>query len=540
MLRNLKLALRSAISFGLMGMIVVMLGVYSLVKINHMGDLADDIDQNWVPSLEDLAALNQSLLRVRVLTLRMPLLKDDQVFDQNSQALSQAVADVEKRLADFSNHVDGADQREVYAALIKAKQLYFQEQDKIAQAANAGDMAAAIEGINGVVNDYGTQLNQAIAAMVSVYRTGSDHASDDAAQSRTDAVRGVIIAIVLAVVITAILATFFTRSVVLPLGEAVIAANHMAKGDLTHEVIIKGKDEPALLLQSIRTMQDNLRKTIHEISNSSAQLASAATQLHAVTEDATRGLIAQNAEIEQAATAVNEMTAAVDEVAQNAVSTAQASQQSDQTAKNGREQVIRTVDSIGHLAEDVGVTSMQVQALAQSTADITKVLDVIRAIADQTNLLALNAAIEAARAGDAGRGFAVVADEVRALARRTQDSTKEIEQIVSHVKDQSEHAVTSMEKSSARANATLEVARSAGTALDAITQSMSEITERNLVIASASEEQAQVAREVDRNLVNIRDLSAQSATGANQTSASSEELSSLATSLSALISSFKV
>lgn len=540
MLRNLKLALRSAISFGLMAMIVVMLGIYSLVKINHMGDLADDIDQNWVPSLEDLAALNQSLLRVRVLTLRMPLLKDDQVFNQNSQALNQAVADVEKRLSDFSSHVNGDDQRKVYTELVEAKRLYFQEQAKIAQAANDGDMSTAIEGINGVVNDYGTQLNQAIAAMVSVYRTGSDHASDDAAQSRTDAVRGVIIAIVLAVVITAILATFFTRSVVLPLGEAVIAANYMAKGDLTHEVIITGRDEPALLLQSIRTMQDNLRKTIHEISNSSAQLASAATQLHAVTEDATRGLISQNAEIEQAATAVNEMTAAVDEVAQNAVSTAQASQESDQTAKNGREQVIRTVDSIGQLAEDVGMTSMQVQALAQSTADITKVLDVIRAIADQTNLLALNAAIEAARAGDAGRGFAVVADEVRALARRTQDSTKEIEQIVSHVKDQSEHAVTSMEKSSARANATLEVARSAGTALDAITQSMSEITERNLVIASASEEQAQVAREVDRNLVNIRDLSAQSATGANQTSASSEELSSLATSLSALISSFKV
>jgi methyl-accepting chemotaxis protein len=172
--------------------------------------------------------------------------------------------------------------------------------------------------------------------------------------------------------------------------------------------------------------------------------------------------------------------------------------------------------------------------------NISKVLDVIRAIAEQTNLLALNAAIEAARAGEAGRGFAVVADEVRALAHRTQASTQEIEQMVGTIQKGSAGAMDAMQTSTQRARQTLEIAQDAGGALDRITDAINQISERNLVIASASEEQAQVAREVDRNLVNIRDLAVQTSDGANQTNAASQELSKLATSLNTLVARFSV
>ena len=185
-------------------------------------------------------------------------------------------------------------------------------------------------------------------------------------------------------------------------------------------------------------------------------------------------------------------------------------------------------------------TATRVEQLAGQVRDISKVLDVIRAIAEQTNLLALNAAIEAARAGDAGRGFAVVADEVRALAHRTQQSTQEIEQMIGEVHQGTDKAVMAMQSSNERARTTLDVARSAGEALDAITRSISQISDRNLVIASASEEQAQVAREVDRNLVNIRDLSLQTSAGANQTSAASQELASLAIGLNGLVARFRI
>ncbi|WP_371106479.1 methyl-accepting chemotaxis protein [Pseudomonas sp. CFII64] len=287
-------------------------------------------------------------------------------------------------------------------------------------------------------------------------------------------------------------------------------------------------------------MQRNLRQTIEQISGSATQLASAAEELSAVTEESSRGLQQQNNEIEQAATAVNEMTAAVEEVARNAVSTSEASQASNQTARQGRDKVLETVKAIQAMTQDVQTTSNLVEGLAEQGRDIGKVLDVIRSIAEQTNLLALNAAIEAARAGEAGRGFAVVADEVRALAHRTAQSTQEIEQMVAGIQSGTGNAVQSMALNTNRTQSTLELARSAGDALEQITEAISQINERNLVIASASEEQAQVSREVDRNLVNIRDLATQSAAGANQTSAASHELSRLAVDLNAMVARFVV
>ncbi|MGE8064154.1 methyl-accepting chemotaxis protein [Pseudomonas sp. NPDC089569] len=287
-------------------------------------------------------------------------------------------------------------------------------------------------------------------------------------------------------------------------------------------------------------MQQNLRETLQGISGSATQLATAADELSAVTLDSTQGLRQQNNEIEQAATAVNEMTSAVEEVARNAVSTSDATRQSSESAHVGQERVGETASAISSLAKDVQSTEQLVQSLADQSQDIGKVLDVIRAIAEQTNLLALNAAIEAARAGESGRGFAVVADEVRALAGRTQQSTREIEQMVQGMRSGSSLALEAMNASASRAASTLVLAERAGEALQTITASVHEIHERNLVIASAAEEQAQVAREVDRNLVNIRDLSVRSASGADQTSASSHELSQLANTLQGMVRRFRV
>ena len=350
----------------------------------------------------------------------------------------------------------------------------------------------------------------------------------------------VLVFVLIAAMATVILALWLTRSIILPLEEAVTAAEFVAKGDLTHDIRVEGKDEVTRLLSALQQMQNNLRSTLSLIGSSASQLASAATELNSVTEDSHRGLHQQNAEIEQAATAVNEMTSAVEEVARNAVSTSQASSESNEAAQDGQTRVIETVTSIQTLSSNVQHTSVLVQKLADQSRDIGKVLDVIRSIAEQTNLLALNAAIEAARAGESGRGFAVVADEVRALAHRTQQSTLEIDKMVSTMRSGSSEALESMLVSRSRATETLELAQGAGQSLTRITSSINQISERNLVIASAAEEQAQVAREVDRNIVNIRDLSLQSSSGANQISASSNELSRLAGELNLVVTRFRV
>ncbi|WP_445261429.1 methyl-accepting chemotaxis protein [Pseudomonas sp. RA_5y_Pfl1_P24] len=277
-----------------------------------------------------------------------------------------------------------------------------------------------------------------------------------------------------------------------------------------------------------------------EIANASDQLASAAEELSAVTDESSRGLTRQNDEIQQAATAVNQMTAAVDEVASNAVSTSEASRQATSEAEDGRQQVEQAVSGMSSMVSEIDDSTQSVADLAGQVREIGKVIDVIRGIADQTNLLALNAAIEAARAGEQGRGFAVVADEVRALAHRTQISTVDIEKMIGEVQVGADGAVAAMNKSLTWANNTQALAQNAGEALQRITASVAMINERNLVIASASEEQAQVAREVDRNLLNIQDLYTQTAAGANQTNAASQDLSRLATSFNALVSKFQL
>ncbi|WP_420902096.1 methyl-accepting chemotaxis protein [Pseudomonas chlororaphis] len=241
-----------------------------------------------------------------------------------------------------------------------------------------------------------------------------------------------------------------------------------------------------------------------------------------------------------AATAVNEMTSAVEEVARNASSTSDASSASEQAAKQGRERVLDTVQAIRMMGAEVENTSALVSGLAKKALDISKVLDVIRGIAEQTNLLALNAAIEAARAGDLGRGFAVVADEVRALAHRTQESTQEIELMIINIQGGTGEAVDAMSNTSIRARDMQDIAEAAGVALNEIAERVGQINERTLVIASASEEQAQVAREVDRNLVNIRDISLQTSDGASQTAAASHELSQLANDLNGMVTRFVV
>lgn len=538
-IRNFSVSIRSAIGFGLIGTIVLLLGLFALNQIKDMRTESSSVDQVWLPSISTLGNLKSEMMRIRALTMRT-LLVDGEKLSSTLQTLSRSTGDLEGLNAAYAKNVTTGAEKESYSQFLQAQRSYFDEQRQLVSLVTQGQRERAIQIVSGPMSSHADKMTIALAELQRINTEEAGNAAARALASYETAFVWVVISIITAAVITVVLAVLFTRSIVQPLNQAVRVAETVASGDLTQAFTIEGRDEPARLLTALKAMQSSLKTTIQGISDSSNQLASAAEELNVVTEDSTRGLHQQNSEIEQAATAVNEMTAAVDEVARNAVSTSEASRESDATAQRGREQVIKTVASIGLLAGDVTTTATQVELLAGQVRDISKVLEVIRSIAEQTNLLALNAAIEAARAGDAGRGFAVVADEVRALAHRTQQSTQEIEQMISTVHQGTDKAVHAMRSSNERARSTLEVARSAGEALDAIAVSISQISERNLVIASASEEQAQVAREVDQNLVNIRDLSLQTSAGANQTSAASQELASLAINLNELVARFRL
>jgi len=536
----MNVAPRAFLGFGLIALLVIALGVFAHGRMSIIRSATVNMEETLLPSVSSLGEVSDYVLRLRICSFRILLNREADALKETERRIAELVGLMEKSKSSYAALPATAEEREIFKQFDAALLVYLSEQQNALELSRQGKIEDIRQLINGPMKQQSDLMAGLLAKMITINKNGADEASNIAGRQYENATMAIVGVSILAVLMTILLAWLLTRSIVKPLSQALEVAQEIAKGDLSGKIVIDGRDEPARLLEALAAMQHSLRNTVELISGSANQLASAAEELSAVTEESSRGLQRQNDELEQAATAVNEMTAAVEEVARNAVSTSQASRESNDTALAGRDKVVETVRSIQAMTEDVQTTSRQVEGLAEQSRDIGKVLDVIRAIAEQTNLLALNAAIEAARAGEAGRGFAVVADEVRALAHRTAQSTQEIEQMVASIQSGTASAVQSMTSNTERTRTTLALADAAGEALEAITAAISLINERNLVIASASEEQAQVSREVDRNLVNIRDLASQSAAGANQTSAASHELSRLAVELNGMVARFVI
>ena len=539
-MRNINIGPRLTLGFGALALILLLQGLFGLNNMANMQEKADEVKSIWVPALSAVGELNLALMRYRVNAVRAVIDVDPAGIAQAESNLRARAQDVEVAQANFEKLITEPEERRIFSELREIKSRYIQGTEKVLTAMKQGDQPAALRIIETEQNPLADQMTQMLLELGKINRDGAAAAAEQSQKTYSSSKTWVIASIVLALIITAMLALVLSRSIVSPLQQAVKSTETIASGNLTQSIHVEGSDEPAQLLAALARMQDNLRSAISQIGNASVQLASAGEELSSVAEDSSRNLQRQNDEIQQAASAVTEMSAAVDEVARNAVSTAEASNESSRLAYEGRDKVGHTVSALKAMTEEFTRTSALISGLADQSQDIGKVLDVIRAIAEQTNLLALNAAIEAARAGEAGRGFAVVADEVRALAHRTQVSTQEIEQMISKVQGGTAAAVDSMRGSVQHAGQTLGVAEQAGEALEQIYQKAGQISERNLLIASASEEQAAVAREVDRNIVNISDLSTQSAAGANQTSAATYELARLATELNSLVTRFVI
>ncbi|MBP5096830.1 methyl-accepting chemotaxis protein [Pseudomonas protegens] len=539
-LRNLNIAPRAFLGFAFIALLVVVLGVFAVNRMAVIREASVDMESNQLPSVGFLGNLTENVLRLRILSFRVLVNREPAGLAEAQTRIGVLVDNARKAQASYAALPAGPQEAALYKTFATTLDNYLQAQNEMLELSRQNKLDEMRSLINSRIKEGTDQMGEQLNQLIAINAADARSASKAAGEHYSSAIAGIVAVAVLAALLTIVLALLLTRSIVTPLNRALNAAQVIAGGNLRQAIEVDGKDEPARLLQALAEMQASLRRTIEQIAGSATQLASASEELSAVTEEASRGLQQQNNEIEQAATAVNEMTAAVEEVARNAVSTSEASRQSTQAAREGRDRVVETVDAIQTMTHDVQSTSVMIEGLATQGRDIGKVLDVIRAIAEQTNLLALNAAIEAARAGEAGRGFAVVADEVRALAHRTAQSTQEIEKMVAGIQNGTGDAVESMQQSNQRTQSTLELARAAGVALEQIAESINQINERNLVIASASEEQAQVSREVDRNLVNIRDLATQSAAGANQTSAASHELSRLAVDLNALVARFVI
>ena len=539
-LRNMNIAPRAFLGFAFIGALMLFLGVFALNQMSKIRAATEDITLSSVPSIRALDEFTQLTLRLRVLSYRLLTNREPEVQQKTLEAFELRNQQIRTAQGIYEKLIESSEERSTYDEYVRLLGQYHQIEERMKSLSQANQVDDLRKLLNTELLSNSEQVNAVLTRLLDLNNKMALATNKDAEDQYNMAFNLVVSLLVVATLLTLLFAWLLTRSITLPISQALEAAEEVAEGNLTRPIKVDGNDEAGRLLAAMAKMQDKLRDTLQRIAGSATQLASAAEELNAVTDESARGLTQQNNEIEQAATAVNEMTSAVEEVARNAVSTSEASRNATTSAGDGRDLVQETVSAIERMSGDVQATATLIGDLANESRDIGKVLDVIRGLADQTNLLALNAAIEAARAGEAGRGFAVVADEVRALAHRTQQSTSEIERMIGSIQAGTEHAVDSMRNSTERAESTLNIAKGAGMSLDTINTAIVEINERNLVIASAAEEQAQVAREVDRNLVNIRDLSVQSATGASQTSAASSELSRLAVDLNGMVGRFRL
>lgn len=491
------------------------------------GSLRDAVHQveSEIKSLDD-QGLRADMLQLRrnekdfMLRLDMKYLDK---FNKNFKIFSQHLAE--------SEHP--ADTREMIQGRMEKYRVSFSELVKDSQHKGlnskeglSGVMRSTVHDAERVLEELFDQMNTTIEEEVG---------NIDSFVLVTNAIGLILVVLVLAVI------GLLARGILRPLQDLAQTMTQAAdENDLSLRMTVKTNDEIGKTGQAFNSMLENFQAIIREVTGSAAQIASAAEEMSAITLQTSQGIQDQQAQTDQLATAMNEMSATVQDVARNTVEAANAASQASDESDTGRKVVNTAVESINALAEGVQRSATMIHRVEEDSERIGTVLDVIRGIAEQTNLLALNAAIEAARAGEQGRGFSVVADEVRTLAGRTQDSTQEIQQMIESLQARSKEAVQLMDESRDQTQIGVEQTSMAGDSLLSIVDAVARINDMNSQIASAAEEQSAVAEETSRNVETIKQIAEQSSQGADQNAQASEDLARLAVDMQKLVVQFKV
>ena len=314
----------------------------------------------------------------------------------------------------------------------------------------------------------------------------------------------------------------------------------VAAGDMTGRVNVTSRDELGALAAELNTSMERIQGLISHVSRTAGQVSDQSGQVMNISTESSSAVEAQRTQIEQVATAMNEMSATSQDVARSAALAANNAEQANSETLNGRRMVEASVDGIERLAHEIENSVSVINNLADDSVSIGRVLDVIKGVAEQTNLLALNAAIEAARAGEQGRGFAVVADEVRTLAQRTQQSTQEIEQMIARLQEGVGAAVKAMGTSHGMTGEAVDSSLQVQTALDNILRAVTQIVDQSQQIAAAAEQQTAVSHDIDKNIVEINQSGERTAEGARSAEQASNRMGELVSELQTVLSAFRV
>lgn len=546
MFRNMSIGQKLSTGFAVLALLVFVLAGFGISRLSYLNGNTQLITTNLVPSIRYASQMHVALLDARRAQLAMVIAlanNDSSDITRRNDSVTEAKGRFAKAVADYGRLTFNAtDEEQTYAALQPAGAAYFSAHDQLYQAVMQNDSARIGEyrdGLTRTTLEQATKLTMTLREINDRIGVAMEKSNDQAYQSA----KQLSVAIGLVTLIFVVLvAWYLTQQIKQPVNKLLELVGKVAAGDLAAHLDLKwfNNDELGKLAKGFGEMQGNLRNLVSEVSGSVVQLSSASEEISAVARQSASNMNNQQHELNQLATAMNEMQATVQEVSRNTSDAASAATQVSSSAELGANTVNDSIKRIEQVAGAIESTAVVIRQLGDDSRNIGMVLEVIRGIAEQTNLLALNAAIEAARAGEQGRGFAVVADEVRTLAKRTQDSTSQINTIIAELQQRAEQAGTTMQQSQEMMNSTVSTAREAGLSISEISNSVESISHMNIQIATATEEQGAVSEELNRNVVNISHASEEVAAGATQMAQACNDLNHLANQLQEMVRRFRV
>ncbi|WP_456296253.1 methyl-accepting chemotaxis protein [Vibrio sp. AK197] len=384
------------------------------------------------------------------------------------------------------------------------------------------------------------QLDKELIVFMQQIEAITQTAVDVTKKEEHQALTGMSILAACSIILGLLIGVIFSGRIIATIHKAHVMAQEMARGNFTHQLKSKSRDELGQLLDYLDQMAVSLSQLVGEVNQRSDSIASTVTELAHVSQSNRQSVEEQQENTSMVATAMIEMSATITQVASNAESAAESTRRADQNVTLGCEEILSTQKIAKELLEQGRISRERVLELQQSTEQIERFIAEVAGIAEQTNLLALNAAIEAARAGEQGRGFAVVADEVRTLAGRSHKATNEISELIKHLTDNVNVAADSLSESEEKIHKTCQHIDATEQQFQIIAVALNELTEANTQVATASEQQAVTSEEVTQNLVGIRDAGEKVLSSAEETAQSSEDLSQQANGLKTLMAQFKI
>ncbi|AMQ88134.1 methyl-accepting chemotaxis protein [Marinobacter sp. LQ44] len=542
-LNNLGLRTKIALPFFITSLALVVAGGFGMLTAKHLVESTEDIAVTFLPSVAEILNGDRDLYQALVAQMM--------VVDQtlNGEDTTDAVADFEenveqarRRYTDSVARLRGTGISSVTGGFDQAFDQWERSARQVLALAERGGGARAR-------NLAATETIGLFQQLRAFYDRAEGHA-EERAQSRyaearaegTSSTVTITVITVAAIVISIALFLIFLRLIIRSIQALRSQLDNIAQGegDLTQRIPVAVEDDLGQLARSFNQVLENLQGMIGSIQTLSRDLGQGATELASAARDNNEGVTRQTDSISMVATAINEMQSAIEEVAGNASRAAEITREADLKGQNSAEIIRNSSRQVHRLAAQISKAVGVIRKLSDDSDNITSVLDVIRGIAEQTNLLALNAAIEAARAGEQGRGFAVVADEVRTLAQRTQQSTEDIQTMITALQTGVSDVVSVMETGSKEAAETEKLATEAEQELQAILEAISNITDVNTSVASATEEQTQVVDEINRSITDINDLAAASAERSRAIDGISKSLAGYASELEQQTGRFRV